>query len=877
MTGSTPRAAFDSPIGPRLGGYEILGRLGAGGMGEVYRARDTRLGREVALKILPEAFSSDADRTQRFTREARAASGLNHPNIVTIYEIGAEGARSYIAMECVEGKTLRELLANGPLPTRRLLDTAVQVASGLASAHEAGIVHRDLKPENVMVSRDGFAKILDFGLAKWLPFEGNAEVNEATLAAATEPGMVLGTVGYMSPEQAMGKRVDFRSDQFSFGSVLYEMATGKRAFQKETKPETLSAIIRGQPEPIVSLNPTAPAPLRWIVERCLAKEPEDRYVSTKDLARELATVRDHLSEAMGEALVAAPARRKLRLGAIVVTFALAAAALAFLAGRSTGKTSPPRFHQVTFRNQGISTARFAPDGRSVVYGAYSEGGPAELYSARPESPEVRSLALSGADLLSISSTAEMAVLVHKGLGPPRLPHIAFQVQRDRRLYYGTLARESLAGGALREILDGVWDADWTPDGKSLAAVHSVGGKIRLEFPIGTTLYELSSGWLNHLRVSPDGKHVAFTHGKTLKVVDQRGGTRSLADNAWETAWGPGGKEIWFSALLSTGTTEIRGVTLEGRERLISNLPGDFVLHDAASDGRLLLGRLFQTSEIIGTFPGEARERNLSWLERSVAADLSANGELLLFNEARTQQAEDIAMYVRRTDGSAAKRLADGWGWALSPDGQFVLGSLTSPSSGLQLIPTGAGQPKTLDLGKLVPGMCGFFPDGKRIFFIGSESGRAGRLYVMDLPDGKPRAISPEGVRLRRARLSGDGRFAAVVAPDNAWWLYPTEPGTPGKVAGLEPGEEPIRWSGDGKWLYVRGVDRLEPGDSLAVTRVYRLDPWSGKRQLWKEIPPATSAAGGGSIGTILFSSDGKICVYTHDRFSSALFVAEGLK
>src|ERR1700731_1040083 len=285
--------------GTKLGPYEIIAPLGAGGMGEVYRARDTHLGRTVAIKILPAVFSAHQDRLHRFQEEARSASALNHPNIITIHDLGQEGSTHYIAMELVEGKTLRELLVSGPLPIRKAIEIASQVAEGLTKAHEAGIAHRDLKPENLMISRDGLVKILDFGLAKiWSP-----------TTSQTAVGLVLGTVGYMSPEQASGDRLDFRSDQFSFGLVLYEMVTGKRAFQRRTAPETLVAILREEAEPLGVRNPDAPAPLCWAIERCLAKEPDKRYVSTRDLARELATIRDRFSEKPVQQVEARPDRK----------------------------------------------------------------------------------------------------------------------------------------------------------------------------------------------------------------------------------------------------------------------------------------------------------------------------------------------------------------------------------------------------------------------------------------------------------------------------------------------------------------------------------------------------------------------------------------
>jgi len=283
--------------GTKLGPYEILAPIGAGGMGEVYRARDPRLGRDVAVKVLPQALALDRDRLSRFEQEARAASALSHPNIVTIHEIGREGETAFIAMELVEGATLRELTMPGPMPVRRILSVAAQVAEGLSKAHSTGIVHRDLKPENVMVSKDGFVKILDFGLAKLVePEPGEVSAMPTLAQPETQPGTVMGTVAYMSPEQASGEPLDFRSDQFSLGSILYEMTTGQKAFQKKTTAETMAAIIREEPEPVGKLRPDLPLPVRWILERCLSKDREERYASTRDLARDLASLRDHLSE-----------------------------------------------------------------------------------------------------------------------------------------------------------------------------------------------------------------------------------------------------------------------------------------------------------------------------------------------------------------------------------------------------------------------------------------------------------------------------------------------------------------------------------------------------------------------------------------------------
>ncbi|HET9793974.1 MAG TPA: serine/threonine-protein kinase, partial [Thermoanaerobaculia bacterium] len=394
--------------GSRLGPYEILSPLGAGGMGEVYRARDSRLGREVAVKVLAAGTTESKERTLRFEREARAASALNHPNIVTIHDIGDEDGTVFIAMEYVDGATLRESLPGGPMPPKKILDIAVQVADGLAKAHAAGIVHRDLKPENVMITKDGFVKVLDFGLAKLVDTGSEGEGLPTSAPTATREGMVMGTIGYMSPEQASGIAVDYRSDQFSFGAILYELATARRAFERKTAPETLTAIIREEPPSIEQFDPRFPAPLRWIIERCLEKEPEERYASTKDLARELARLRQRLPEATGSGETAAsPAKRETE------------------AARS--------FQRLSFRRGTVLSARFAPDAQTVIYGAAWEGSPFRLFSTRRESPESSALMLPDAEILSISSTGMMAISLDR--------HWA-----GRFMWTGTLAQVSILGG-----------------------------------------------------------------------------------------------------------------------------------------------------------------------------------------------------------------------------------------------------------------------------------------------------------------------------------------------------------------------------------------------------------------------------------------------
>jgi hypothetical protein len=876
--------------GTRLGPYEILSPLGAGGMGEVWRARDTRLGRDVAIKVLPEELASDRERLKRFEREAHAASALSHPNIVTIYEVAREDATAFIAMELIAGKTLRNVIGGTPLPLRRILAIAPQIAEGLARAHASGIVHRDLKPENVMVTEDGHVKILDFGLAKLThPELDSAESREApTVSAGTKPDIVMGTVGYMSPEQASGHPIDYRSDQFSLGSVLYEMTTGSPAFKRPTTAQTLAAIIQDDPEPIGAKAPRTPAPLRWAIQRCLAKEAKGRYASTEDLARELADLRDHVSElsvSAGISVEEPPRRRRWGLIAAAVGLAALIFGAYRLGGRAeAARQSHPTFRQLTFRGLGIGTARFTPDGQSIVFSTQTEGKPPELMVMRLDSPEARSLGLPPAQILSISSEGEMALLLlHPYALSARVGHAAFEqvVNRDPRIFDGTLATASLSGGAPTEILEDVSFADWGPEGK-LAIVRRVGIGSRVEYPIGKVIDDREDTLFNHPRVSPAGRLI-YKDWDQLRLDGPGTILKDYAGGAFESAWSGPGDAVWYN--IARPETEIHAITPSGRDRLVLNVPGDFILYDIARDGRVLLGRLVETTEILGTFPDAPRERNLSYFDLSVANDLSPSGDVLLFGDIfRPEWASSPSgFFVRKTDGSPPKLLRAG-GIVISPDGKWTLGSwvregMQGPNEGLSIAPIGPGEDRRLPLGKVgydwIEGRAGFFPDGKRVFFCGTDGDQPHRVWVTDVEGGAPRAVTPPFTR--RPVLLGDGRFLCARAAD-AWNLYSVDATdtAPQKVVGILPGEEPFRATPDGKWLYVRGADELRPGETLMTTRVYRLDPRNGQRELWKEIPAHDSRTGG-TVSTILFSADGRTCVWTHIRYSTELVLVEGLK
>jgi eukaryotic-like serine/threonine-protein kinase len=846
--------------GTRLGPYEIVAPLGAGGMGEVYRAKDAKLGREVAIKVLPEAVAADAGRRQRFEQEARSASALNHPNILTIYDIDSSEGRTYIAMELVEGRTLRELVAGGePLAIRKLLDVATQTAEGLAKAHSAGIVHRDLKPENLMISRDGFVKILDFGLAKLVEpgTASDASALPTAVAGPTEPGTVMGTAGYMSPEQASGQTVDFRSDQFSLGTIVYEMATGKRAFQRKTGPETLVAVIREEPAPLSQVAPKSPAPVRWIVERLLQKDPEERYASTKDLARDLKSLRDHLSETSlsGGMEAAGPARARRRGWLVPALLALLLGAAAGFVARGLAKSAPRAvaFQRLTFQRGRIASARFAPDGQTIVYSAAWEGQPLEIYTTRTDSAESRSLGLKGASLLAVSSAGELAVSLDR--------HFVLGYEAT-----GTLARVPLAGGAPRPVLEGVQDADWSPDGKELAVSHLVGNRSRLEYPIGKTLYE-APGWVSDVRVSPDGKHVAFiehtqrgNNDGRIRAVDVGG--RLLFESpdipgGGTLAWSPRGDEIWFGGVQAT--------TLDGKIRPIWESPNG-ALHDVDRHGRVLIDDSTGRREIVGFAASDPTPRNLTALNWSFPTDISPDGSTVLFNE---QQRAPRSTYLRKLDGSPAVRLGEGDGFSISRDGAWVVAAKLPDRRSLEIIPTGTGEPKSISLGELQCQWADWLPDG-RIVMAAFEAGRPSRIYIQSLTGGKPTPITPENVTMIAQPVSPDGKSLIARGPDGRLVIYPVDPpGDPRPIPGLEPDELTFQWTADNRSVYVTKMSAL-PGI------IHILDVATGHRTEWKRFEPP-DPAGVEMAGPVVVMPDGRAYVYSYRRVLGDLYVATGMK
>jgi hypothetical protein len=833
-------------------------------MGEVYRARDTRLRRDVAVKVIRSSLATP-EYIRRLDREARTAGSLNHPNILAVFDVGTEGEVPYVVSELLEGESLRQRMDRGPIPYRKALEYGIQVASALAAAHEKGIRHRDVKPANVFITVDGRIKLLDFGLATLEKPRAKADPDDSTASPPSHPGVARGTAGYMSPEQVLGESLDQRADIFALGIVLYEMLTGKRAFQRATSVETMSAVLNEEPvDPLVA-NPSLPPAAAVAVRRCLEKNKEERFQSARDLAFHL----KHLVQATMGASVVPIAKSLTRRNLVVAGLALAAVgAAAWLAAGRLGGHSEPVYQQLTFDRGRIGGARFARAESAIVYSQALGLAPPEVRLVLSGSPESRTLGHREADVLA-TRPGELALSIHRRfIGGER--------------FSGALATVPFNGGTPKELMLDVEDGDWDPSGTDFAVARSTGygSDSWLEYPAGTRLYK-ASGSIHSVRVSPDGKHVAFVQdpaglgtGGTVRIVHRDGTSKVLTRNwvnARGLAWSPRGDEVWFTAAEARANRALRAVDLEGRERLVAESPGSLTLWDTAPDGRVLITRDDERRSLVGVPPGESIERDLSAFDDAGLAALSADGRTLLFGDR-------FGVYLRPTDGSPPVKLGfkDVFPDDLSPDGRLVLATSASTNQ-LMLLPTGAGEAQPLPAHGITSYHgAWWFPDGHRILFNtvvqdAASSGNAHvsktRSYLTDRSGTPPKPLTPAGVWA--LAISPDGTRLAVLGAAPGISISPVAGGPPVSVPGTQAGDRPVEWSADGRalWVFRRGqvpasIDRLE----IATGR---------RQQLKKLMPP--DPAGLFSIAELRITREGHSYFYSYRRILSELYVAVGMR
>ena len=879
--------------GVAVGPYEVVSRLGAGGMGEVWRARDSRLGREVAIKVLRADRAYDPKRVKRFEQEARAAGRMAHAGIVTVLDVGTHEGAPFVVTELLTGETLRTIVARGPLPPAEVLRIALAMADTLAAAHDAGIVHRDLKPENVMRLGDGRIKLLDFGIAK-LRSSDEPPPAGRTESMGTDTGAIVGTVGYMSPEQVRGEPVDARSDLFSLGAVLHELLGGRVAFDGEHDVERMMAIVREPPSKLPPPTSDEPPALRAAITRCLAKKPDDRFADARELGRALGASG---SPATVSAVTrAAPQRRRSLLavgagalgllGLVGIGGYLAGARKA--TGEALGRLAPtasvsavppgsareiaagapsgarPAYRRLTFRPGTLLSARFLPDGKTVVYGARWGAGELALYSSRVDSPLGQPLELPAGDVLGVSPSGELAV----SLG--------------RRMSWwpaeGTLARAPGLGGTPHEVASGVWAADFAPNGDDLVVARRVAGRCRLEHPLDHVLFE-TAGWIGDVRVSSRAQAVAFAHHPQwgddqggVVVVDFAGKARTLVEgfvSLQGLAWSPTGDEVWFSGAPPGATADygVFAVTLGGELRPVLRVPGRLRIHDIAADGAVLLTNDDARAVTMARPPGARTETDLSWLDLTVVTSLAPDGRSVLLSEQSAGDRPTFDVQWRSTAGSPPMRLGEGIGGDLSPDGRWALAATFASEGKLALLPVSAGVGRTFGRSGVGYRWARWLPAGRRILTLAAEAGKHERLWLESIDDGPPRALTDEG-SYQMAFVTADARSLVTLETTGALRIRPIEAGGSEIEVQLRDGEA-IGGENERGELYVfpRGTRRV---------LVELLDPRTARRRPYATISPADPTAFV-EVSRFLATPDGRAYAYTWYRQQSVLYLVTGLR
>src|SRR5215471_6097163 len=850
--------------GTRLGPYEVLATLGSGGMSEVYRARDSRLHREVAIKVVGEALTGDPGFLGRLEQEARLAGSLNHPNIVAVHDIGVHDGAPYVVTELLQGETLRERLTRGPVPLGQALDWAGQIAQALAAAHAHGIIHRDLKPENVFLTRMGQVKLLDFGIAKSNPLvteaRGLLDPTVSPAGSATRTGSVLGTPGYMSPEQVRGELLDPRSDIFCLGIILHELLSGQRAFRAGSIVESGYSILHDEPPP---LPPSVPIGVAQLVQHCLAKDPEARFQSARDVALSLAVL-----QGTGASTPTTPLTPQGRTARKVWRLALPGLALllilaAFAAGRGHRPgLRPPVVQQLTFHRGAIWAARFAPDGRTVHLSAARNAVFPETFTTTLDSKILRGMGLGESQLLSVSPKGDLAIL-------RKLQTSSFGLK-------GTLATVPQLGGTPREIATDVFAADWAPDGLNLAVVRTGPDGSTLEYPLGQVVFR-STGFVSDPRVSPSGDRVAFLdHPRPgdsagrVTVVDRAGKTEiwsPLYDDAFGLAWEPNGEEVLVTGALPAELDTIWSTRRGSAPKVLYRGSGNLLISDVNREGRLLVTLRDWRQELV-VAPREGAARSVEWLDWASVSGITDDGKQVLSFESGVGASPNLLIVLQNVDQPAPTLLGVGRGLDISGDGRWALAlsDNASTADGLRLMPTGAGEPRPL----VIPGLSrvyagSLFRDGKRVVFLGLRAAEGTRLFLHDIDGGQVRAISPQLGPTFHVAASPDGRWVAANESDGTLVLFPVGEGKPDRLTELGTTHYVVGWLADGTLL---SFDR-----TALPAPVELFDPRTRKVSRYATLTPP-DLTGAQRVIKAVVTPDGKTFAFHYRYRSDVLFSME---
>lgn len=855
--------------GTRLGPYEIVSPLGAGGMGEVYRARDVKLEREVALKALPAEFARDPERVARFEREAKVLASLNHPGIAAIFGLHEHDGTRFLAMELVPGEDLSQRLARGALPLEEAMRAAAGIAEALEAAHDHGVIHRDLKPANVQLASEGKVKLLDFGLAKPLdPMDGGSRGSSAGLSQsptlttpATMAGVILGTASYMSPEQARGQSVDRRTDIWAFGCVVYEMLTGARAFGGATVTDVLAAVVAREPD-WEKLPAATPPAVRRLLRRCLEKDARKRLRDAGDARLLLEETPEEAKPAL--AARARPARARL-FAAIGLALAIGGVAAGWwIAHRDVASASSTTFRRLTFARGMMRSARFAPDGRTIVYGAAWGGPPTRIHMVRTDAPETAPIPVPPGELLSISRSGEIAI----ALGAAYYGWMAD----------GTLARTSLMGGAPREILAHVRAADWSPDGSQLAIVHRVDDYDQLEYPIGNVL-DKTTGYFGDIRISPDGERVAYTDHPAwgdnrggLAVVDRNGKKTMLASGfsaVQGLAWAPNGREVWYTTPGDDAGGALLATDLSGHSRVVYRSIASIELFDIASNGQVLLSRHHAQREVLAMLAGYPSERSLVVAgEASMARGITADGRAVLV---ANQMPADYETFAIRADRTGAVRLTSGEAIGISPDGAWAMTGSADYKT-LFVTPLGMGPTRTIPNpdGIEYLSLTTWLPDGRRFIVAGHQGSDPSRGFVCDIATGAGTPFGDSGITwplFSSPPVSPDGKYAVFQDASGKPKQWPIDGGEAIPIPGTLPEDQPLTFTEDGTALFVAGR-------SLPIS-IERLDLATGRRTPWMTLTPTDPA--GLRYAVAMITPSGKHWTLSTAKLLTDLYLVEGLR